>query len=78
MKPVVLAESLDESRYSGKVAQLAAAIRAGLPVPGGMALPVGFVDAVATDQLDAIRKLEESCVALEGPVAVFRGRGRGL
>ena len=70
MKPVVLAESLDESRYSGKVAQLAAAIRAGLPVPGGMALPVGFVDAVATDQLDAIRKLEESCVALEGPVAV--------
>ncbi|MDQ4099724.1 MAG: hypothetical protein M3121_04425 [Chloroflexota bacterium] len=70
MKPVVLAESFDESRYGGKAAQLAAAIRAGLPVPGGVALPVGFVDAVATDQPDAIRKLEESCVALEGPVAV--------
>jgi pyruvate,water dikinase len=70
MKPVVLAESLDESRYGGKAAQLAAAIRAGLSVPGGVALPVGFVEAVATDQPDAIRKLEESCVALKGPVAV--------
>ena len=70
MKPVVLAESLDESRYGGKAAQLAAAISAGLPVPGGVALPVGFVDAVATDQADAIYKLEESCVALKGPVAV--------
>jgi pyruvate,water dikinase len=70
MKPVALAESVDESRYGGKAAQLAAAIRAGLPVPGGMALPVGFVEAVATDQPDAIRKLEESCVTLDGPVAV--------
>ncbi len=70
MKPVVLAESADESRYGGKAAQLAAAIRAGLPVPGGMALPVGFVDAVATDQPDAIRELEESCAGLDGPVAV--------
>jgi pyruvate,water dikinase len=35
-----------------------------------MALPVGFVEAVATDQPDAIRKLEESCVTLDGPVAV--------
>ena len=70
MKPVTLAESVDESRYGGKAAQLAAAIRAGLPVPGGVALPVGFVDAVASDQPNAIRKLEESCVTLDGPVAV--------
>src|SRR5919112_2555841 len=70
MKPVVLAESLDESRYGGKAAQLAAAISAGLPVPGGVALPVGFVDAVAMNQPDAIRKLEESFATLDGPVAV--------
>jgi pyruvate,water dikinase len=70
MKPITLTESIDESSYGGKAAQLAAAVRAGLPVPGGVALPVGFVDAVATDQPDAIRKLEESCVTLDGPVAV--------
>lgn len=70
MKPVTLAESVDESRYGGKAAQLAAAIRAGLPVPGGVALSVEFVDAVASDQPDALCKLEESCVALDGPVAV--------
>jgi pyruvate, water dikinase len=70
MKPVRLSESADESRYGGKAAQLAAAIRAGLPVPGGVALPVGFVEAVAADRPDAIRKLEEICGALAGPVAV--------
>jgi pyruvate,water dikinase len=70
MKPVPLTDSIDESRYGGKAAQLAAAIRAGLPVPGGVALPVGFVEAVATGQPDAIRKLEEICGALAGPVAV--------
>jgi pyruvate,water dikinase len=70
MKAVALAESVDESCYGGKAAQLAAAIRAGLPVPGGMALPVGFVDAVATGQPDALCKMEESCIALDGPLAV--------
>ena len=70
MKPVALAESLDESCYGGKAAQLAAAIRAGLPVPGGVALPVGFVEAVAAGQSDAVRTLEESCGALDGSVAV--------
>ncbi len=70
MKPITLAESVDESHYGGKAAQLAAAIRAGLPVPGGVALPLELVDAVATDQPDAIRKLEESFANLDVPVAV--------
>ncbi|HEV2124124.1 MAG TPA: PEP/pyruvate-binding domain-containing protein [Chloroflexota bacterium] len=70
MKPVTLAESVDESRYGGKAAQLGVAIRAGLPVPGGIALPVGFVDAVATEQPDAIRELDEICTSLHGFVAV--------
>ena len=50
MKPVTLTESIDEARYGEKAAQLAAAIRAGLPVPGGVALPVGFVEDVASGQ----------------------------
>src|SRR4028118_180237 len=70
MKPITLAESVDGSPYGGNAARSARAIRAGLSVPGGVALPVGFVEAVATDQPDAIRKLEESCDTLEGPVAV--------
>jgi pyruvate, water dikinase len=70
MKPVALAESLDEPRYGGKAAQLAAAIRAGLPIPGGVALPAGFVDAVAASRPAAVRKLEEICLALDAPLAV--------
>jgi pyruvate,water dikinase len=70
MRPVALAEGVEESAYGGKAAQLAAAIRAGLPVPGGLALPAGFVDAVAADQPYAIRKLKEICVSLSGPVAI--------
>ena len=70
MRPVPLAEGVEESAYGGKAAQLAAAIRAGLPIPGGVALPSGFVDAVATHQPGAIRELAKICAALGGPVAV--------
>jgi pyruvate,water dikinase len=70
MRPVSLAEGIEESAYGGKAAQLAAAIRAGLPVPGGVALPSGFVDAVAAHQPGAIRELAKLCAALRSPVAV--------
>lgn len=70
MKPVTLRESVDTPQYGGKAAQLAAAIRAGLPVPCGMALPVEYVDALATGQPDTIRVLDEVCASLHGPVAV--------
>jgi len=70
MKPVVLAKSVEESVYGGKAAQLAAAIRAGLPVPGGVALSFGFVDAVSAGHPTAIRELAEVCATLDGPVAV--------
>ena len=46
MKPAALTEELDDRLFGGKAAQLAAATRAGLPVPAGVALPFGFVDAV--------------------------------
>ena len=70
MRPVALAEGIEESAYGGKAAQLAAAIRAGLPVPGGVALPAGFVDAVADGRPGTIRELAEISATLGCPVAV--------
>lgn len=70
MKAVPLAESLDETCYGGKAARLAEAIRAGLPVPNGVALSVNLVDGLSNDQLDATQALEVSCVAVNGPLAV--------
>jgi pyruvate,water dikinase len=48
---------LDESVYGGKAAQLAVAVRAGLPVPGGVALSASFVTAVAAGRPAARRRL---------------------
>jgi pyruvate,water dikinase len=45
--PVPLVDALDESRFGGNATQLGAALRAGLPVPDGVALPAELVDAVA-------------------------------
>lgn len=42
----------DESRFGGKAAQLAVALRAGLPVPGGFALGWDVVRAARTGELD--------------------------
>ncbi len=70
MRPVALAGDVEESAYGGKAAQLAAAIRAGLPVPGGVALSSGFVDAVAAGRPGVIRELAKICAALGCPVAV--------
>lgn len=47
MTPVPLVEARDEQAVGGKAVQLGAALRAGLPVPPGVALPVALVDAVA-------------------------------
>lgn len=47
MKPVPLREAEDEDRFGGKARQLGAALRAGLPVPDGVAMSVELVDAIA-------------------------------
>ena len=57
MKPAPLTKQLEDSLFGGKAAQLAAAKRAGLPVPAGVALPYGFVDAVAADEREARQQL---------------------
>ncbi len=70
MLPRRLKESLDESAFGGKAAQLSAALRAGLPVPDGVALPVAFVDTVAAGLPHALARLTEIFDAFDGPVAV--------
>lgn len=68
MKPAALTEELDERLFGGKAAQLAAATRAGLPVPAGVALAYGFVDAVAAGERDERQQLAAVFRALEAPL----------
>jgi pyruvate,water dikinase len=68
MKPASLTEALDESLFGGKAAQLAAAVRAGLPVPAGVALPFGFVDAVGAGDRDARQQLAAVFRTLVAPL----------
>lgn len=70
MTPVALAQAGDAQRYGGKAAQLAAAQRAGLPVPDGIALGFDLVDALARDEASAHTALATHCAALAGPLAV--------
>jgi pyruvate,water dikinase len=68
MKPSPLTEPLEECLVGGKAASLAAATRAGLSVPAGVALPFGFVDAVAAGDAEARHQL----------AAIFRTLGAPL
>jgi pyruvate,water dikinase len=68
MRAAPLTEQLDAGLFGGKAAQLAAAVRAGLPVPPGIALPVGFVDELAVHQRTAERELTEVSRTLRPPL----------
>lgn len=70
MLPRRLKESMDESAFGGKAVQLSAALRAGLPVPDGVALPVAFVDTVVVGLPHALARLTEIFDVFDGPVAV--------
>jgi pyruvate,water dikinase len=70
MGPAGLEKRLDEAAYGGKAAQLAMALRAGLPVPEGVALAVDFVDAIATGDAVALGELEHATAELRRPLAV--------
>jgi len=65
-----LEQMLDADRYGGKAAQLAAAFRAGLPVPRGVALSVDVVEAVAAGDPAAPAELERAWSLLRPPLAV--------
>jgi pyruvate, water dikinase len=68
MKPLPLTEQLEECLVGGKAASLAAATRAGLPVPVGVALPFGFVDAIAAGDAEARQQLAAIFRTLGAPV----------
>lgn len=65
-----LEHALDETRFGGKAAQLAKALRAGLPVPRGAAVSVTLVDAVARGDPAAAREVERPASSLRTPLAV--------
>lgn len=65
---VPLGEARDESRFGGKAVQLGAAIRAGLPVPTGIALSAGLVEEFATG--DAVDELDSIFRVVDAPLAV--------
>lgn len=64
-----LIDAIDESRFGGKAAQLAASLRAGFAVPPGWALSVDQAQAIASGDLAV---LEALCRLVEhlGPLAV--------
>ena len=73
---VPLCEAVDEGQLGGKAVQLGAALRAGLPVPDGVALPAGLVERAGTGEADARDALEGLAGSLGGPLAI-RSSGIG-
>jgi pyruvate,water dikinase len=66
---VPLEQTVDADRFGGKAAQLAEALRAGLPVPPGVALSVALVDAAARGDAGAARDVERAASSLRPPLA---------
>ena len=69
MRVAPLEQAVDETRFGGKAAQLAEALRAGLPVPPGVALSVALVEAVARGDGDALGEVERAAALLRPPLA---------
>ncbi|MDQ3973545.1 MAG: hypothetical protein M3276_04285 [Actinomycetota bacterium] len=74
--PVPLAQAGDAHLFGGKAARLAAASRAGLPVPEGLALPWSLVEALAAGDPDAAAALDAAASAL-GPALAVRSSAVG-
>lgn len=67
---VPLVDADREDLYGGKAVGLGEALRAGLPVPPGVALPGPAVDAIASGEVDALSALRDAVRPLPMPVAV--------
>lgn len=71
MKDVVpLARARDESRFGAKAVGLGQAVREGLPLPPGVALSGPVVDAVASGDERALKKVVKAVRSLPRPLAV--------
>ena len=58
MTLVTLREAKDEQLFGGKAVQLGVALRAGMPVPDGLALSTNLVEAIHAGSPEAIAQLE--------------------
>jgi pyruvate,water dikinase len=67
---VLLAEASEESAFGGKAVSLGAAIRAGLPVPPGVALGTSLVNRVSSGDQEAIAAILTSAHIPDGRLAV--------
>lgn len=67
---VPLADAAEESAFGGKAVSLGAAIRAGLPVPAGVALGTAMVDRVASGDQGAIEAVLSSVHIPDSRLAV--------
>src|SRR5438477_10688812 len=71
MKPVVqLEDAFDDSVFGAKAVGLGQAARGGLPLPPGVALSGSIVEAVASGEARAIKKVAKHVRPLGGPLAV--------
>lgn len=70
MKAVSLADAQDEQLFGGKAVSLGAAIRAGLPVPPGVALTAELVDAIAGGNSAAFEAVLQHAQLPSGRMAV--------
>ena len=68
--PLALAEVSDEAVFGGKAVSLGAAVRAGLPVPPGIALSAPLVDRIASGAHDAVTAVRTSLELPRGRMAV--------
>ena len=68
--PQPLSQVVDESLFGGKAASLGAALRAGLPVPPGIALPAPLVDRIAAGSPEAATAVLTSLDLPRGRMAV--------
>ncbi|MFI5041433.1 MAG: hypothetical protein ACHQNA_06235 [Acidimicrobiales bacterium] len=69
---VPLARAHDEAIFGAKAVGLGEAMRAGLPVPPGLALAGAIVEEVAAGHEDAIREVVKAAESWGGPQG---GRG---
>src|SRR5262249_56753831 len=65
-----LAEASDSSVFGSKAAGLGEPMRAGLPVPAGLALSGPLVEAVASADEAAVERVRAAVRPLGGPLAV--------
>ena len=72
-----LQDATEPERFGGKAVALGAAIRAGLPVPHGVALSVAFVDAIVAGAPGALARLRALHVELGGGAVAARSSAVG-